>query len=263
MAIEFECPKCGRSYKVSEEKAGKRFACKQCGKYIEVPPSALPEGVLLRGFDKPLGGMRLASEDQVQSRVGQVSPRKITLPHRATLLIVLAVLGWVLCPAISPVNWWWARRDIREMEEGRMDPTGLPLVTPAYWLSLIHSILVGVTLVGVLVFVAIPMAVFLQSDEPDRAKWTRAVVDMGEIQKALNRWALEHDMEYPTELAPLQQQYFPGGMPKNPFDERGFIYERTNTGFTLTCLGRDRVGGGDSVPDKDIVFTEAGLEGDR
>lgn len=37
MPIQFNCPHCGKDYRVADANAGKRFACKQCGNAIEVP----------------------------------------------------------------------------------------------------------------------------------------------------------------------------------------------------------------------------------
>ncbi|MCA8915233.1 MAG: type II secretion system protein GspG [Planctomycetes bacterium] len=96
-------------------------------------------------------------------------------------------------------------------------------------------------------------------DKPDRSKWTRAQTELGEIQKALNRYALDHDGAYPDSLRPIEQLYFKTGMPKDPFTKDVYLYERTETGFVLTCFGADMAEGGDERPMADIVFDETGL----
>jgi hypothetical protein len=77
MPIDFNCPSCGKNYKVADTNAGKRFACKQCGKPVEVPaadtvlaaepvvveppPAQAPAGRAPRlpgAGPKPLGGPR-------------------------------------------------------------------------------------------------------------------------------------------------------------------------------------------------------------
>lgn len=37
MPIQFNCPHCNRPYSVADAHAGKKFACKQCGKPVDVP----------------------------------------------------------------------------------------------------------------------------------------------------------------------------------------------------------------------------------
>ncbi|MCB9931910.1 MAG: prepilin-type N-terminal cleavage/methylation domain-containing protein [Planctomycetes bacterium] len=123
----------------------------------------------------------------------------------------------------------------------------------------------GFTLVELMVVIVIlgiigTMAFVFVLDKPDKAKWTKAQTEMGEIQKALNTYALENDSTYPESLSEIEGEGkpFPNGTPKDPFSKDDYIYEVTDSGFTLTCLGKDLAEGGAEVPDKDIVFTEAG-----
>ncbi|MDR3636975.1 MAG: prolyl oligopeptidase family serine peptidase, partial [Isosphaeraceae bacterium] len=59
MPISFHCPQCGKSYTTSDETAGKRARCKQCGNTMMIPrPAALdpyalsePSAPPQRGFD--------------------------------------------------------------------------------------------------------------------------------------------------------------------------------------------------------------------
>jgi len=37
MAIQFKCKKCGKDYKVSDDKAGKKFKCRQCAAPVQIP----------------------------------------------------------------------------------------------------------------------------------------------------------------------------------------------------------------------------------
>ena len=39
MAIDVNCPKCGKPYKLKDEMGGKKARCKDCGAIIEVPPA--------------------------------------------------------------------------------------------------------------------------------------------------------------------------------------------------------------------------------
>ncbi len=42
MPIQFSCPHCARAYSIADQYAGKKFACKQCGKPVDVPTESLP-----------------------------------------------------------------------------------------------------------------------------------------------------------------------------------------------------------------------------
>lgn len=126
----------------------------------------------------------------------------------------------------------------------------------------------GFTLVELMVVIVIlgiigTMAFVFVLDKPDKAKWTKAQTEMGEIQKALTQYALEHDNEYPDSLDVLTKGYFPNGLPKDPFTKADYLYEPLDRGFELTCLGKDNAEGGLEVPDKDIVFTESGMVTDE
>lgn len=95
-------------------------------------------------------------------------------------------------------------------------------------------------------------------DKPDHAKWTKAQTEMGEIRKALNQYAVEHSGHYPDSLEALVHHYFPSGVLKDPFSRDNFLYERTDAGFVLICLGKDLAEGGAEIPERDIVFDETG-----
>jgi len=45
-------------------------------------------------------------------------------PHRGTLILVLGILGIVCCFICGIVAWVMGNTDLRQMAEGRMDPSG-------------------------------------------------------------------------------------------------------------------------------------------
>jgi general secretion pathway protein G len=122
----------------------------------------------------------------------------------------------------------------------------------------------GFTLIELMVVIVIlgiiaTMAFVFVLDKPDETRWTTAQSEMAEITKALNDYALNHDGDYPDSLEVLTEKHFPNGVPKDPFTKEDYLYETTDTGFTLTCLGKDLAEGGAEKPNKDIVYNEAGL----
>ncbi len=45
-------------------------------------------------------------------------------PHRATLVLVLGILGLVLCVICGIIAWVMGNADLKEMDAGTMDPSG-------------------------------------------------------------------------------------------------------------------------------------------
>jgi general secretion pathway protein G len=121
----------------------------------------------------------------------------------------------------------------------------------------------GFTLVELMVVIVIlgiigTMGFVFLMDKPDDAKWDTAKTQLVEIQKALDLFKLDNG-EYPEALDELEGKYFKNGVPKDPWTKDNFLYEPTEDGFRLTCLGKDKAEGGDAKPNKDIVCTEGGI----
>ena len=89
------------------------------------------------------------------------------------------------------------------------------------------------------------------------SKWEAARTEMAEIQKALLDWSINNDGEFPDTLDDIADKFAGGRTPVDPFKEP-YQYERTEKGFTLICLGADKVAGGADKADLDIVFDERG-----
>ncbi|MCC6574789.1 MAG: prepilin-type N-terminal cleavage/methylation domain-containing protein [Planctomycetes bacterium] len=124
----------------------------------------------------------------------------------------------------------------------------------------------GFTLIELMVVIVIlgiigTMAFVFVLRNPDEARWTKAQTEMAEIVKALNTYHLKNGGTYPQSLDDVGEQ-FNGKVPMNPFNKQPYTFEVSNNGFTLTCLGKDDAPGGEKIPDKDIVFTERGLQDD-
>ena len=78
----------------------------------------------------------------------------VAVPHRGTLLLVLSICGLALFAPLSPITWLMARSDLKQMNEGLMDPSG---ANNTWWAKLIA--LVGCILIVVVVVIACVVAV--------------------------------------------------------------------------------------------------------
>lgn len=64
-------------------------------------------------------------------------------PHRGAVVLVLAILAWAVCAICGIVAMVMAKNDMKEMEAGIMDPSGMGLTKAAYWVSVANLIFVG------------------------------------------------------------------------------------------------------------------------
>jgi hypothetical protein len=69
-------------------------------------------------------------------------PGRYVVPHRGGLILVLAILGVAMgCPIFSLMAWVMGSGDIREMQSGRMDPSGEGLTQAGRLLGMILSLM--------------------------------------------------------------------------------------------------------------------------
>jgi len=77
-------------------------------------------------------------------------------PHRGTLVLVLGILGLVCCIICGIVAWVFGNTDLREMDAGRMDPSGRGLTQAGKILGIISVVLaivgLGIWLLSFLLF---------------------------------------------------------------------------------------------------------------
>jgi uncharacterized membrane protein YidH (DUF202 family) len=63
-------------------------------------------------------------------------------PHRGVVVLVLGILGIVVCFICGIIAWVMGNNDLREMEAGRMDPSGQGLTKAGKICGMISCILV-------------------------------------------------------------------------------------------------------------------------
>ena len=77
-------------------------------------------------------------------------------PHRGVAVLVLGILGLVVCVICGIIAWVMGNNDLREMDAGRMDPSGRGITQAGKICGMISVILiclgVAIWLVMVLVF---------------------------------------------------------------------------------------------------------------
>ncbi len=62
-------------------------------------------------------------------------------PHRGVLVLVLGIVGIILCVVAGIVAWVLGSSDLREMDAGRMDPSGRGLTQAGKILGIISVVL--------------------------------------------------------------------------------------------------------------------------
>ncbi len=85
-------------------------------------------------------------------------PTQPMQPHRGVLILVFSILSWFICVIFGIVAWILASKDLRAMEEGRMDPTGEGLTKAGKIVSIIS---VALTIVGIIVGIIVLLGMAL------------------------------------------------------------------------------------------------------
>ena len=62
-------------------------------------------------------------------------------PHNGVLILVLGILGFMFCPLLGIFSWIMGHGSLKEIREGRMDPSGRGLVMAGMILGIITVVL--------------------------------------------------------------------------------------------------------------------------
>lgn len=68
-------------------------------------------------------------------------------PHRGTLILVLGILGLAVCVICGVIAWVMGNADLKEMDAGRMDPSGRSLTQGGKICGMISVILACIGIV--------------------------------------------------------------------------------------------------------------------
>ncbi len=72
-------------------------------------------------------------------------------PHRGSLILILGILSVLGLVVLGPLAWWLGTQDLRQMEEGQIDPAGKVTTNLGRFLGMISTVLTGVILLAGLV----------------------------------------------------------------------------------------------------------------
>ena len=87
----------------------------------------------------------------------QELPQQSLIPHRGVLILVLGILGIVCCFICGIVAWVMGNNDMREIDAGRMDPTGRGLTQAGKICGMVGVILSIVAIVMQGIFMLLGM----------------------------------------------------------------------------------------------------------
>lgn len=155
MPIELTCTGCAQTLRVGDDHAGKKARCPKCGTISTVPSPGgpvAPEPAATSPFDvgegpkeptNPFGDLPESSPNPYQSPgspMGVRTPR-YSRPHRGGLILTFGILGFVCCGLLGIPAWIMGSADLKEIQSGRMDPTGHGLTQAGMILGIITTII--------------------------------------------------------------------------------------------------------------------------
>jgi hypothetical protein len=82
------------------------------------------------------------------------TPSTSVRAHRGVLILVFGILGLVICFPFGIAAWLMGNGDLREMREGRMDPSGQGMTQAGRIIGIVSTIL---ALIGVVIAVLMLM----------------------------------------------------------------------------------------------------------
>ena len=85
------------------------------------------------------------------------APVHSVAPHRGVLILVLGILGIVCCFICGIIAWVMGNNDMREIDAGRMDPTGRGLTQAGKICGIVGIILSIVAIVMQVIFMLLGM----------------------------------------------------------------------------------------------------------
>jgi hypothetical protein len=92
------------------------------------------------------------SQQPPAATVQPQAPMQSVAPHRGVLILVLGILGIVCCFICGIIAWVMGNNDLREIDAGRMDPTGRGLTQAGKICGMVGIVLTIVAIVMQVIF---------------------------------------------------------------------------------------------------------------
>lgn len=161
MTIEFRCPTCDRLLKTSDDRAGSRAKCPDCGERVVVPDS--PSGDFGSddvSLEAPAAATGASEGTKTCPMCGEVikaaavrcrfcgeelegaspAPSSHLAPHRGGLILAFGILSWAFCIVFGVLAWVMGNSDLAAMEAGLMDPEGEGMTRAGKITGMVHVI---------------------------------------------------------------------------------------------------------------------------
>jgi len=160
------CPSCQRQLQIPENFFGQLVQCPDCQHQFEAtpttsavqstPPAPVPmKSPPAKSYSddrEPERPRRRFDEDDLDDDIGDLrSPRRPQIqPHRASVVLILGILS-ICCvgaPVTGIIAWLLGASDIKEMDAGRMDPSGRGQTQTGKVLGMVSVLLFVLGIVG-------------------------------------------------------------------------------------------------------------------
>jgi phage FluMu protein Com len=154
MPIEILCSNCQALLRVADEHAGKNARCPQCSTIVPIPSKP---GLQATEFERTDSSMPPAADKSPTSATPSESFNPYAAPsrdypqtpprvgrnlrrHRGETILVMGIVSLVCCPLLGIFAIIMANGDLRQMDNGTMDPSGQGLTQAGRIIAIVSLI---------------------------------------------------------------------------------------------------------------------------
>ena len=166
------CPQCQKQLQLPEAFAGREVQCPGCKNIFAPPvdrpssaPPPPPPGDRFEQEDYPRPSRhdddydaprRRRSRDDDYDDYDDRPIRRRLKPHRGSTIQILGILSiFVATPILGPMAWIMGSNDLREMDEGIMDPSGRSETQLGKTIGMVMTIIMLFVIPGCLFFICL------------------------------------------------------------------------------------------------------------
>ena len=145
--MKIPCPNCNQRLDIPEELAGQNIECPACNEKVNIP---VLEPVNINSSNlriKETKKETISQRPDLTKSVKNLSYRKSSLhPHRANQVLVFGIIGCLCCWPLGIVAWVMGYRDLQNINDGIMDPTGKSLTVAGMTCGIVGTVLLIIAL---------------------------------------------------------------------------------------------------------------------